>query len=726
MRAQQANPLLHDMIAMDSGRYEVVMHRRPSEKDALPPGVLLEMARGYFKAARDDEALSLYRLVIKGRPDSCLAHIGMVYPLSNKRQFEEAAQEVRIAKKNGCFYNETLFAEAFLHEKQGDFLKAAGIYDGLLRKNPQNSTARKLKMRSFADLGATSYAYERSRGEDLADAQFFTDLEGDLALDRLRWKEAQEAIPLLEKQLRDDPSNFRARCDYLMALREKDRMREALEQYEILQDMDREIPYWALNAAADASLYLERPQQAVSLYNECLDRRPPDPFNPLMGLFYAYQDLRDWDNAEQTWKHIDEHLKSGRELKKWQRLEAVSAWGWYLVYRDELREAEHYFESHVAQAGMNTGFRAGLGHTYRLRGWSRKALEEFRIAHAIYPKDVDVETGTILVLNELNYKEEARAEAAKLLQTFPTDKHVLDTHEMLQVEDMNAWTTETRFLDENEGATEYWVKSTVEEPLHPLFKLYQEVVWQETSEEDTPTGKEEFEWKRAGVGHEWIVLPQLIWKQAITFDFEEFDELGYYTTLSWMPTDGLSLAAGYDSFYLDIPLRARAKGVEGESTFLNVHYHQSDERYFGAGTGYIWYDDGNLNTYYRLYGDQSVLNTPDFKIRLGAELYHSRNRESHKDYFSPSHDLSLTLAPTIHWIHLLRYDTEVRSSLYPRLGAYRQNTYAYHTIGGATYEQLIRLSKTFELTWNVSWDRKIYDGESTNVWGGYLRFKKNF
>ncbi len=503
-------------------------------------------------------------------------------------------------------------------------------------------------------------------------------------------------------------------------------MREALEQYEILQDMDREIPYWALNAAADACLYLEKPKQAVALYKECLDRRPPDPFNPLMGLFYAYQDLRDWEHAGQTWKRIDERLQSGRELHKWQRPEAVSAQGWYLVYRDELREAEDYFESYVNQAGMNTSFRAGLGHTYLLRGWPRKALEEFRIAHAIYPKDVDVETGTILALNELNYKEEARAEAAKLLRMFPTNKHVLDTHEMLQVEDMHEFSTETDFLEENEGATEYRIKSTLKETLHPLFKLYQEVVWQETSEEDTPEGKQEFEWKRAGIGHEWIVLPQLVWKQAVTFDFEEFDELGYYTTLSWRPTDRLSLDAGYDSFYLDIPLRARAKGIEGESTFLNVHFHQSDERYFGAGTGYIWYDDGNLNTYYRLYGDQSVLNTPDFKIRLGAELYHSRNRESHKDYFSPSHDLSLTLTPTLHWIHLLRYDKEVRSSIYPRLGAYRQNTYACHTIGGATYEQLIRLSKTFELTWAVSWDRKIYDGESTNVWGGYLRFKKSF
>ena len=63
-----------------------------------------------------------------------------------------------------------------------------------------------------------------------------------------------------------------------------------------LQDLhgQRDSILRADNVAADACLYLEKPKQAVALYKECLDGRPPDPFNPLMGLFYAYQDLRDW------------------------------------------------------------------------------------------------------------------------------------------------------------------------------------------------------------------------------------------------------------------------------------------------------------------------------------------------------------------------------------------------------------------------------------------------
>ena len=48
LREQQANPPLHDMIAIDRGRYEVVIHPRPSKKDAVPPGVLRGDGQGLF------------------------------------------------------------------------------------------------------------------------------------------------------------------------------------------------------------------------------------------------------------------------------------------------------------------------------------------------------------------------------------------------------------------------------------------------------------------------------------------------------------------------------------------------------------------------------------------------------------------------------------------------------------------------------------------------------
>lgn len=716
--------LIYNIISIDRGKYEDLLRVEHFVIEELPFGFLLELAWGHFKAQRDDEAIEIYQFIIKKWPHSCLARINLVYPLCSKGSLEKGRDFLEWVFRRDCFLINALFAKAFLHEKRKDFLKAIEVYNEILARKPQNISALKLKMRNIADLGATSHAYEISQQKNIKDEQFISALKGDMVLDRLKWKEAEKAIPMLEQQLEDDPANFRARCDYIVALRQKERMKEVVEQFEVAKRMAKPLPYWVTEAMADASLYLERPKEALEFYKITLKNKPADTFNPLMGLFYTYQELRDWKNAERTWEKIEELLKTKR-LKKWMRLEAVGAKGWYLAYKDKLKEAQDYFESYLKQAGMNPSFRTGLGHVYIWRGWYRRALEELKIAYNIYPKDAATQNGMVLALNELNYKKEARSLAEKLYKKYPTKKHVQDTYELLQVEDMNEFHTETKFIDEDPGSREYRVKSTLKEPIVPTFKLFQEVVWQETAEETTE-GKEEFEWKRAGLGYEWIVVPQLIWKQAFTFDYQKMEEYGYYTILTWLPTDHLKITAGYDSFYLDIPIKARAKGIEGESAFWDVFYHESDLRNYGIASGYNYFDDGNLNSFYKLYYDQSVLNTPDFKIRLGGEIYHARNRKTHVDYFSPEHDLSFVIQPTLHWIHFLRYDKKYRSSLYCRIGFYKQHKYDYHTIGGATFEQLIRLSKTFEFTWNVSWDRKVYDGESTDVWGGFCAFRKSF
>lgn len=717
--------LLGDIISIDSGKYEDLLSADHFVMDELPFGFLQELAWGYFKAQRDDEAIEIYHFIIRKWPHSCTARINLVYPLCRKDRFKEGRDLLEWVFQRSCFLIDSLFAKAFMYEKKRGFLKAIEVYDEILAITPSNLSALKLKIRNVADLGATSHAHHSAQQKDIQDEQFISYLKGDMALDRLKWKEAGKALSMLEQQLEDDPANFRARCDYIVALRQKERMKEVVEQFEIANRMAKTLPYWVTEAMADASLYLEKPKEALEFYNITLKNKPPDTFNTLMGLFYTYQELRDWDNAEKTWGKIEALLKRNKRLKKWMRLEAVGAKGWYLAYKDKLKEAQDYFESYLRQAGMNLSFRTALGHVYLWRGWHRKALEEFKIAYNIYPKDAATQNGMVSALNELNYKKEARVLAEKLYKKYPTKKHVQDTRELLQVEDMHEFHTETKFIDEDPGSREYRVKSTMKEPIVPAFKLFQEVIWQETSEETTE-GKEEFEWKRAGLGYEWIVVPQLVWKQAFTFDYQEMEEYGHYTLLTWLPTDHLKITAGYDSFHLDIPIKARAKGIEGESAFWDVFYHESDLRHYGISSGYNYYDDGNLNSYYKLYYDQSVLNTPDFKIRLGGEIYHSRNRKTDVDYFSPSHDVSFVIKPTLHWIHFSRYDRIYRSSLYCRVGFYKQHKYDYHTIGGATFEQLIRVSNTFEFTWNVSWDQKVYDGESTDVWGGFCAFRKNF
>lgn len=717
--------LMHDIIAMDSGRYDALVSTANLPVGDLPFGFVLELAWAYFKTKRDDESIQLYQFILNKRPQSCLARIGLAYPLSREGRYEEALDNIQWSVGNECFEVEMLFAKAYLYEQKRDFLQAIETYNTILEIKPESVSALQLKMRSIADIGAVSHALEQTKAHDLGDDQFVTDLKGDRILDALRWNESDQALPLVEEQLRDNPENLRARYDYIIALKERKRMKEVLDQYEDVIERTSEIPYWVDLAVADAYMFLEQPDHACEFYKRSIEKGPHDLLGGLLGLFYSYQELRDWSNADATWDKIDRVLQTDKKIKKWQRVEAASAYGWYLAYQDKLNEAQEYFDSYVSQAAMNSSFRGGLGHVYLWRGWPRKALEEFKIAHNIYPKDMDVQTGTVVALNELNYKNEARSLADQLYKEYPSKKHVLDTKEMLEVEDMNELLIEAQFIDEDPGAQEYWVKTTVTEPILPTFKLYQEIIWQE-ARDDTSEGKDKYDWNRLGLGSEWIVIPQLVWRQALTFDYQEMEDFGYYTTLFWKPLDQLGITGGFNSFNLDIPIRARATGVEGESAFWDVRYRQNELRFFGASGGGNWYDDGNLNSYYKLYYDQNVLSTPDFKIRIGAEVYHSRNKKSDVDYFSPQHDLSFSLTPTLEWIHFSRYDKQFVSRLYPRMGFYKQHKYVPHTIGGITYEQLLRTSKTFELLWNVGWDRKIYDGDSSNVWRGFVTLKKKF
>ncbi|MGC8811228.1 MAG: hypothetical protein ACP5Q3_13340, partial [bacterium] len=366
-------------------------------------------------------------------------------------------------------------------------------------------------------------------------------------------------------------------------------------------------------------------------------------------------------------------------------------------------------------------FRNGLAHTYLSRGRPRQALEQFKIIENINPEFQKALNGMALTLNTLNYKKEARDLAKKLAEKYPTNKHIQNTLKTLQVEDMWNVYAEGGFIQENPGAREYWAKFRLTEPLVPVFKLFQEIIWQEATEADT-----NFTWNRAALGAEWIVFPELIWRQAVTFDYQKMRDWGYATTLNFWPIDPLRVTAGFDSFSTTIPVRARAAGIEGKNGYLNIHYLESDLRYYGATVGTDWFSDDNQRLYGQLYYDQNIFNHPDFKIRLGGEIYYGGYRKRDAPYFSPAEEISLLITAGFHWLPYLFYEKEVRSSLYGRIGTYKQRDYSFYPIGGLTYEMRLKLSKTFYLQGSISWDQKVYDGNSTGVWSGLLSISKSF
>ena len=82
--------------------------------------------------------------------------------------------------------------------------------------------------------------------------------------------------------------------------------------------------------------------------------------------------------------------------------------------------------------------------------------------------------------------------------------------------------------------------------------------------------------------------------------------------------------------------------------------------------------------------------------------------------------------PEIRWTHYARYDTKWQSRFSPRGGFNKEINQDFLPVAGITYEQALSLSKTFDMTWNTSYDLKVYSGNYVHVLGAYFTFKKYF
>jgi predicted Zn-dependent protease len=576
-------------------------------------------------------------------------------------------------------------------------------------------------------VGASSQAYRRAQETGAGDPGQLASFKDDMAVARLRWEEYDQALILLQEVVRQEPDNFRAGCDYLAALRKKDRMPEVLEQFALLQKLGRPIPYWVTEAVADAYLYLRKPREAESYYKMVLEQKPDNPFDTLLGLFNTYVDLQDWGRATRVAEQLEallaakkENLWTLEEKNKW-----IAAKGWFLLYQDKLKEGQEYFDTYLKQAGLSGSLRGGLAHAYLWRHWPRRAWEQFRIVQHLDPKDHRALTGLALTLNELNYKNEARQLASQLYQRYPTDSHVRDLRETLRVEEMFNLSPEFTLIQEFKGATEYLATGTVEAPYSPLFKLYGQIIRQYISEK-VEGQRLSYHWDRTAFGFDWILAPQLTLKQAVSFDYLLGRDVASYTKVGWWPTDPLKISGEFDSFSLDVPIRARARGIRSKQGNIDINYLESDLRNYGLSLGVNWLSDNNLNPNGTLRFSQNVLNHPEVKVRLGGEFNYSRYTKNDVDYYSPLFDYILMFTPEITWTHYARYDRKWQSRFTPRGGVNREYKQDFLPVAGITYEQVLTLSKTFNLTWNASYDLKVYSGNYTHVLGAYFTFKKYF
>ena len=183
------------------------------------------LAEAQLQTGAPSKAEENYRLALELDSKSAGAHLGVAHALARQGKLAEAAPHFRQAAELDPNYRDGLLELADLYEKDKQPAEAIAIY----REFPENVAAQGrlgellLETREYA--GAVphleeAYAKEPNQENRVA-----------LAVAYLFDKQLDKALPLLEKAVAAEPSNYDVRMMYARALRDKRQFPPAAAQF---------------------------------------------------------------------------------------------------------------------------------------------------------------------------------------------------------------------------------------------------------------------------------------------------------------------------------------------------------------------------------------------------------------------------------------------------------------------------------------------------------------
>jgi Tfp pilus assembly protein PilF len=229
----------------------IVLLRQKKPADALPlledaaPQKPKEFRPRYYLAESQLEtgdavkAEESFRTALEINPQSAAAELGLAHAIVRQSRLADAAPHFRQAAKLDPHYRDSLLELADLYEKEHQTAEALAIY----REFPDNVAVREhvgalmLANKQYADaIPQLEQAYTK----DPTQANLAA-----LAMAYLFNGDRVKALPLLEKAVAADPSNFEMRTAYAHGLRDDKKYQQAAAQFlAALKLKPNELPSW--------------------------------------------------------------------------------------------------------------------------------------------------------------------------------------------------------------------------------------------------------------------------------------------------------------------------------------------------------------------------------------------------------------------------------------------------------------------------------------------------
>lgn len=668
---------------------------------------------------------------------------GHVYALAEAGYFDAA--EERIAQLRAAHPREVwpLRLEAYVAGLRADFPAVLAINQRILELSPNDPIALRERILALEALGAThrAAALAEEHPQLLSRTEWLRLNTGKAAhhvrwgsleppAEELRFAETDRALALIDKNLAGlDPQDpvarpfvLQGRFDRVVALRDRVRMAEAAAEYESLVAEGVAPPAYAVQAAADASLYLRQPEKARDLYQRVLAEEPGN-FEAGLGLFYAYIETEDFPRAYALVDRLQAEQPVWRQGRgvgaNRERLDADVAAGLARVFADDLPEGQRRFEAMHALAPHNPDLVRELANVQAARGWPRLAQQTYADGLRIAPRHLGLETGHAATRLDLREFDEAQAEIADLYRRYPENLQVRRLQRLWEIHRMRELRAFAAYADSSgaePASRELRLGSTLfSSPYLTHYRAFVGAFW---SKADFPEGRGIHQRYGGGLEYRGRDLEGTV---SLSANHSDGGQLGAALAGTWYRDDHWSFPFALELFSADTPLRALRNGVDADAVRLGADYRQSERRRLGLGVQFMDFSDGNQRARLGGYGRQRLVTRPHYKLDGQLDLYASTHRRSDVPYFSPEQDFSAEFTLDNDWLLYRRYSRTFGHRLALSGGGYWQKDFGAKPVGALLYEHNWQADYRFSLTYGAVLSRRAYDGDGETGVEYYLR-----
>lgn len=501
----------------------------------------------------------------------------------------------------------------------------------------------------------------------------------------------------------------------MLALRQIERMDEAVAAAQALHDEDPALPAYVRVAWADALLYVRRPREAARLYEEIL-REQPAQTEIELSLMFAQLEAEDFAGArktldvtvarEQPWTRAP---GPAQPLPNTARARAEIALALLISFGDDLEQAQQRLEALVAEAPARTELHRELATVYLRRGWPRRALARYRIAQSLDRENVALRLALVAVDRRLGRHDQVETALRTIEADAPTNIHV-----QRQREDWDAYRGWQLDLGARNGQGDSAVfgnreqlrEASLASPL--IGDFWRLFVQGRRQRADIPEGRVAYDRSGIGVRFDRGVVDARVGVFDPSDGFSE--RRAVEASVAWAPSDSWRFGAQASTASSDAPLRGRFYGITGRSLGVGATWQRSDLGELSLNLGRMDLSDGNQRDAGAFALREQLLTKPHFKLDLRGELGASRNSLQGVPYFNPSRDAIGLVGLTGDWMTWRHYENRLVQRFGVWGGQYWQQGYGTSGVLRASYEHEWQFGPGWALRYGAGWFRQSYDG----------------